>query len=145
VIRIEREHFFAVPVETGFAFITDLVNWPSYWPGFVRIEPDSRWSTPGDEASIVIRLLGREVELHMRLTRFDLNRVVEYDSTQGGAPDAHHERHFSPDGEGFLYRIVVEYEPRVGVRGLYDRTLLRHGVDRAVRHTVASLEAKLSP
>src|SRR6476659_5570273 len=55
VIRVEREHRFAIPVEAGFAFITDPANWPAYWPGFVRIEPGSQWSAPGDEARIVIR------------------------------------------------------------------------------------------
>jgi hypothetical protein len=144
VIRIEREHRFPITVEAGFAFITDPANWPAYWPGFVRIEPGSRWSAPGDETQIVIRLLGREVTLRMKLDRFEENRLVEYESIQSGAPDAHHERHFSPDGEGFLYRIVVEYEPRSGLRGLYDRILLRRGIERALRQTVGNLHARLS-
>jgi hypothetical protein len=82
VIRIEREQRFAIPVEVGFAFITDMANWPRYWPGFVRIEPSSQWSVPGDEARIVVRLLGRKVELRMTLGRFDENRLVEYESSQ---------------------------------------------------------------
>ncbi len=144
VIRIEREHRFALPLEAGFAFITDPVNWPGYWPGFVRLEPGSQWSTPGDEARIVVRLLGRNVELHMTLGRMEENRLVEYESTQSGAPDAHHERHFVPADGGFLYRIVVEYEPRAGLRGLYDRLPLRRGVERAPRQTVENLGAALS-
>jgi hypothetical protein len=144
VIRIEREHRFAVPVEAGFAFITDMANWPLYWPGFVRLEPGSRWSATGDEALIVVRLLGRKVALRMTLGRFDQNRLVEYESTQSGAPDAHHERHFAPAEGGFLYRIVVEYRPRAGLRGLYDALLLRRGVARAIRKTFANLDATLS-
>ena len=144
MIRIEREHHFAIPVEAGFAFITDIANWPAYWPNFVRLEPGSRWSVPGDEARIVVRLLGRDIELQMTLHRFDENRFVEYVSTQSGAPDAHHERHFAPAADGFLYRILVEYEPRGGLQGLYDRVLLRRGVDRALRQTVANLDARLS-
>ena len=144
VIRIEHEHRFAVPVEAGFAFITDVANWPLYWPNFVRLEPGSRWSTAGDEALIVVRLLGRKVELRLTLGRFEQNRLVEYESTQSGAPDAHHERHFAPADGGFLYRIVVEYRPRAGLRGLYDALLLRRGVERALRQTVANLEARLS-
>ena len=144
MIRIEREHHFAIPVEAGFAFITDPANWPRYWPGFVRIDPGSQWSVPGDEARIVVRLLGREVELRMTLARFDENRLVEYESTQSGAPDAHHERHFVAADGGFLYRIVVEYEPRAGLRGIYDRLLLRRGVERALGQTVANLDAALS-
>jgi polyketide cyclase/dehydrase/lipid transport protein len=145
VIRVEREHRFAIPVEAGFAFITDIANWPAYWPNFVRIEPGSRWSSPGDEARIVVRLLGRNIALHMTLRRFEKDRLVEYDSVQAGAPDAHHERHFAPTDGGFVYRIVVEYEPRGGLGGLYDRLLLRRGIERALRQTVANLEARLSP
>ena len=144
MIRIEHEHRFAVPVEAGFAFITDMANWPLYWPGFVRLDPASRWSAAGDEALIVVRLLGRKVELRLMLGRLERNRLVEYESTQSGVPDAHHERHFAPDDGGFLYRIVVEYRPRAGLRGLYDALLLRRGVERALRQTVANLEASLS-
>jgi hypothetical protein len=144
VIRIEDEHRFAVPVEAGFAFITDVANWPLYWPGFVRLEPGSRWSAAGDEALIVVRLLGRKVELRLTLGRFEQNRLVEYESAQSGAPDAHHERHFAPTDGGFLYRIVVEYRPRAGLRGLYDALLLRRGVERALSTTAANLEARLS-
>ena len=143
-IRIEREHHFEMPVEAGFAFITDMANWPRYWPGFIRIESGSQWSAPGDEARIVVRLLGRNVELRMTLRHFEENQLVEYESTQSGMPDARHERHFVPANGGFLYRLVVEYEPRSGLRGLYDRFLLRRGIERALNQTVANVEATLS-
>jgi len=138
-VRIEREQRFQVPVETGFAFITDPANWPRFWPGFVRLEPASRWAVPGDEAGIVVKLLGRDVDLRMTLRRVEENRLVEYDSRQPGLPDARHERHFSPAGDGFDYGLVVEYEPRSGFRGIYDRVLVRRGVDRALRQTLENL------
>ena len=144
MIRIEREHGFEVPVEAGFAYITDTANWPAYWPSFVRLEDASQWRAPGDEARIVVRLLGRNIELHMKLTRFDDNQLVEYESTQRGAPAARHQRHFVPTDDGFLYRIVVEYEPRTGLRGLYDRLLLRRGVERVIGQTISNLEVELS-
>ena len=46
MIRIEREHYFAVPVEAGFAFITDMANWPRYWPGFVSGSSPVRGGAP---------------------------------------------------------------------------------------------------
>ena len=142
-MRIEHEHSFSVAVEDGFALITEPANWARYWPGLVRVEPGSRWSEPGDEARVVTRLLGREVELHMTLRRFETNRLVEYESRQRGLPNARHERHFVPNDGGFRYRLVVEYEPRSGLRGLYDRTLVRRGVERVLRRTTANLEATL--
>jgi hypothetical protein len=43
VERVEAAHRFDVPVERGFAFITDTANWSKYWPGYVRLEQGSRW------------------------------------------------------------------------------------------------------
>jgi len=142
-MRIEREHRFDVPLAAGFEYVTNTANWPSFWPGIVRVEPGSRWAEAGDEARIVIELLRRPVELRMTLRRFEPRRLVEYDSTQAGLPDARHERHFEDDGSGFRYRLVVEYEPRPGLKGLYDRVLVRRGVDGALRRTIAKLEQAL--
>jgi hypothetical protein len=55
----------------------------------------------------------------------------------------HHDRHFAAADGGFLYRIVVEFMPRAGLRGIYDRLLLRRGVGRAFRQTVANLAVTL--
>jgi uncharacterized protein YndB with AHSA1/START domain len=136
-MRIEAERRFPVSVREGFDYITDQRNWPQYWPGLVRIEPGSRWSGPGDVTRIVVRLLGRDVPLEMTLRRFEPPRLVEYTSTQPGMPDARHERHFEDAGGALQYRIAVELEPR----GLYDRTVVRLGIARALRRTIANLDA----
>jgi uncharacterized protein YndB with AHSA1/START domain len=144
MVRIERERVFPVSVERGFSVITDVRNWPLYWPNLVRVEPESRWSTPGDLARLILRLFGRDVELAMTLREFVPNRLVVYDSVQTGLPSAHHERHFQPVEGGFAYRIVVEYTPRAGPRGLLDRSIIRRGIDRAVRDTMLNLERVLA-
>jgi uncharacterized protein YndB with AHSA1/START domain len=138
--RVEATHRFEVPVEDGFAFITTPDNWPRFWPGYVRLEDGSRWGAVGDTALLVTRLFGRERLLTMRVTAFEANRLVTYTSTQPGLPDATHERRFEPVAGGFAYRIVVMYEPRAGVAGLYDRLLLPRGISRAFQRTFAALE-----
>ena len=142
---IEREQVFPTPVERGFSFITDVGKWPSYWPGLVRIEPESHWGTPGDQARVIVRLFGRDVELALTLREFVPFQIVPYDSVQAGLPDAHHERHFRPVDGGFAYRILVEYEPRTLPLGLLDRTVIRRGIARAVRETMLNLERVLAP
>jgi uncharacterized protein YndB with AHSA1/START domain len=141
--RVQAARRFDVPVERGFAFITDTANWPKFWPGFVRLEEGSSWGAAGDTARLVTRLLGRERLLTMSITTFEANRLVTYTSTQPGLPDAWHERHFERDGDGFVYRLVVEYEPRGGIAGLFDRLLLAGGVRRAFRQTFSALEREL--
>jgi Polyketide cyclase / dehydrase and lipid transport len=141
--RIEAEHRFGVALRDGYDYITDQAHWPEYWPGFVRLEPGSRWSEPGDVTRIVVRLLGRAVPLEMTIRRIEPYRLVEYTSVQPGLPAVRHERHFTEAGDGFHYRLVVEYEPRRGLRGPYDRLLVRRAIERAMRRTIANLEATL--
>ena len=143
MITLEQTHRFKTPLAVGFGYITAIANWPEYWPGLVRVEPGSRWAAPGDRAIIVIRLLGREVELALTLSQLEPNRLVTYTSVQQGLPDASHERHFTAAADGFDYRLVVEYEPRPGPRGLFDRLIVRRAVAGAMRQTVENLEREL--
>jgi hypothetical protein len=140
--RIEVQTRFDVSLHEGFDYITNMDNWPQYWPGLVRIEPDSRWREPGDQARLVLRLLGRQVELEMTLRQFVPYRLVEYTSVQRGLPDARHERHFEEAGGGLGYRIVVSYEPRPGWRGVLDRVVVRRAIERAMRQTIANLDRR---
>jgi hypothetical protein len=142
--RVEAAHRFDVSVERGFAFITDTANWPRFWPGYVRLEEGSRWGAAGDKARLVTRMLGRERLLTMTVATSEPNRLVTYTSTQPGLPDASHERHFEPDDGGFTYRLVVEYQPRAGIAGLFDRILLARGIRRAFQRTFLALERELA-
>jgi uncharacterized protein YndB with AHSA1/START domain len=141
--RVEAARRYDVPVDRGFAFITDTANWSKFWPGYVRLEQGSSWGASGDAARLLIRLFGSQRELTMTIRAFEPNRLVTYTSTQPGLPDAYHERHFEPQGHGFVYRLVVEYEPRGGIAGVFDRVLLRRVIRRAFERTFVALEQEL--
>jgi hypothetical protein len=81
----------------------------------------------------------------MTITAFKPNRLVRYRSVQAGLPDAVHERVFSPDGDGFVYRLVVGYDPRPGLAGVFDRTLLPRAIRRAFASTFLALEREMNP
>ncbi len=119
-----------------------MKNWPEYWPDFIRVENSSqaRWSSPSDKATIVIKLLNRERALNMELKEFLKDTRVTYISHQQGLPDVRHERHFKAVPMGCTYRLVVEYEPRTGVTGLFDLLLVKRSVELAVHKTVQNLE-----
>lgn len=117
---------------------------PTGRSGYVRLEEDSSWGASSDTARLLTRLLGRERLLTMTITAFEPNRLVTYMSKQPGLPDASHERHFEPDGAGFVYRLVVDYAPRGGIAGLFDRFLLARGVRRAFQRTFIALEQEFA-
>ena len=141
MVRIEVSHSFPVSVAEAFAYITDMKNWPAYWPDFIRIEnpSEARWSRPTDKTTIVIKLLNRERALKMELMEFQQDARVAYISRQQGLPDVRHERLFKPVPQGCEYRLVVEYEPRGGLAGLFDRWLQKWSVERAMHKTVQNL------
>ena len=143
-MRLELTHRFAIPLRDGFEYIVEPRNWPEYWPGLIRVQPGSRWRAPSDRARVVMRLLGRPVELEMTLCTFDAYRLVEYSSVQHGLPDVRHERGFLATDNGFEYRLAVEFDPRLGLRGALDRRFVRPAVERAMRLTVVNLEALLA-
>ena len=141
-MRLELTQRFPVALQDGFDYIVDPGNWPEYWPELIRVEPGSPWRAPGDRARVVMRPLGRAVELEMTLRVFDPYRLVAYDSIQRGLPDVRHERGFAAAGDGFEYRLAVEFEPRAGLRGAIDRRLVRRAVERTLRRTLANLETQ---
>jgi uncharacterized protein YndB with AHSA1/START domain len=141
-VQLELAQRFPVSASDGFAYITDPANWPAYWPRLQRVVSVERWREPGDRAALVLRLLGRDVELHMTLVRFEPGRLVEYTSTQRGLPEARHLRRFDDAGDELQYRIAVGYTPRRGWRGPFDRVLVRRAIGRSLRETLANLEAR---
>jgi len=143
-VRVDVGTRFAFPLRDGFDYITDLQCWPEYWPGLISLAPESRWSQPGDTARLTLKLLGRPTELEMTLTRIVPYRLVEYTSVQRGLPDANHERHFADDPAGFAYRIVVELQPRGGLRLPLDRLVVPRAVARTARQTLANLERRFA-
>jgi len=141
-IRLELERCLPVPMRDGFDYITDPANWAEYWPRLVRIVAAERWREPGDGAGLVLRMLGREVELQMELVRFEPYRLVEYTSEQRGLPAARHWRHFDEIDDALTYRIAVEYTPRPGWRRAFDQLLVRRAIERSMRETLANLDRR---
>jgi hypothetical protein len=142
MLRVEVSHTFPVSVSDAFAYITDLKNWPEYWPEFIRIEnpSEAKFANPGDKVTVVIRLLNREYDMHIEVQEFEKDARVRYISRHHGQPDAHHERQFRAVGAGCEFRAVIAYEPRRGLAGLFDRVVVKRSVAGAGRKTVQNLD-----
>jgi len=143
--RIETSNTFPVEREVGFQYITEPTNWPKFWPDLVDI-PDldrARWRDPGDSVRLRMRLAGRIADLRMTLDELSPPALVRYHTVQQGMPEAAHERYFEPAAGGFEFRLVVCFTPRAGLAGVFDRTLFRCAVSRALRRTLDNLARQL--
>lgn len=136
--RFELTRDLPVGAREGFDYITDIANWPAYWPRFVEIRDsdDARWREPGDQVSVVVAARRRPTQLNMTLDELVPYERVVYRSSQDGLPDFHHERLFSESGDRLRYTVVVAYEPR----GLFDRFVLPRYVRRSLAETMDNLD-----
>src|SRR4051794_33790662 len=122
-MRLELSYVFDIPVQEAFTYITEMKNWPQYWPGFVRFADPAaaNWSHAGDWVKVVVRLLGRERTIEMELREYERDQLVVYISRQRRLPLIRHERHFTPASPtGCEYRVIIEFEERKGLIGLID-------------------------
>ena len=80
MIRVELAHTFPVSPGDAFAYITDTTNWKEFFPNFVRLDDaaHAKWDTPGDMVTVVIRFLGREVQVNMKLEEYQKDNRVTY-------------------------------------------------------------------
>jgi uncharacterized protein YndB with AHSA1/START domain len=142
MVRVDVTRVLPVPRREGFDYITDVRNWPDYWPSAVELpDPDhTSWSQPGDRATVVVESRGRPVAMSMHLEEFSPPERVSYGSTQDGLVDFHHERIFDEKDGKLEYTLAIEFEPRRGPPGLIDRLFLRPAARRALVETMDNLE-----
>ena len=143
--RVEAAHRYDVPVERGFAFITDTANWSKFWPGYVRLEEGSSWGAPGDTARLMTRLLGRERELTMTITAFEPNRLVTYTSTQPGLPTPSMSATSSPTARDSSTGSSSSTSRAAGIAGSSTGCCSTRGIRRAFREHVRCPGARATP
>lgn len=145
MVCIEVRHIFPVSVEKAFAYITDTKNWPEYWPDFVGMSEQGTipWGNKGARVQVVIKLLNCPTALNIELQSFEENALVKYVSRQQGLPDIRHERHFRQTDAGCEFRLVVAYVPRNGLKGIFDRLLLKRSIINALNKTLLKQESIL--
>jgi hypothetical protein len=143
-MQIELTGQLPVSVDEGFSYVTDIHNWPAYWPGLleVRDAQHTSWAKPGDTARVVVRILGRPVELLMTLDELNPSEssFVYRTEARGILPTARHERRLRSSNSGCEYTLAAEYQPRRGPRGVTDRLIVPRAVRRVFADTLANLE-----
>jgi hypothetical protein len=131
-----------VDAREGFDYITDVGNWPRYWPKLLEIRESEtiRWREPGDTATVVVEARGQPTAMRMTLDEFAPYDRVLYTSTQAGLPLFRHERHFREADGRLRYTLVIAYEPRSGLRGVVDRLFVPRHVRASLVETMDNLE-----
>lgn len=145
MIQVELSQEFQVPAREAFAYITNVANFGTFFPGFVRIgnPGEARWQAVGDKVTIVARVLNVERDLNMTLLDVRPGERVRFSMQQSGLPVIEQERIFSDTPSGSHCRQVASYEPRTGLAGLFDRFVVRRVLARGFARAASALRESM--
>lgn len=127
-----------LPPDEAFAFVSDPLNWPSFFSSLRDSSRDEDWGSVGSRGQMSNVVLGRTIASEIEVTVWNPPHEFRYLSRQPGTPPLDNRRVFEPVPEGTRLSGTTEVIPRPGLPGLVDRARVL-----ALRRIFAAAMAKL--
>lgn len=137
-VVIEYEAVVPLPLDEAFAFVSDPLTWPSYFPAMRESSRSQDWEGVGGRARMTNRLLGRTFISDLEMTVWDPPHEFRYLSRQSGAPPLDNRRLFEEVPAGTRLHGATVITPRPGPLGLLDLVQ-----EQALRRTYAAAMTRL--
>ncbi len=138
LVRFTYGAVIPLPPEQAFAFLTDPLNWPSFFSSVRAASKDAGWEGIGGRAHLTTAFLGRTFTSEMVMALWEPPRELGYVSRQPGAPTLNNHRVLEPVPGGTRLQGTTEMTLRPGLPGVLDRI---H--ERALRRMYTAAMARL--
>jgi hypothetical protein len=110
-----------LPPAAVYAFVSDPLNWPSFFSSLSHTDRDDEWG-PGGRGRMSNVILGRTITSEIEVTVWDPPREFRYQTHQPGTPPLDNRRTFeAAPGGGTRMHGTTDLVPRPGAAGLVDR------------------------
>ncbi|MEV0270666.1 SRPBCC family protein [Hamadaea sp. NPDC050747] len=129
------------PRDEVFEYLADPRNWPLLQPEIEAVDDLDGWDKPGGRC--VLRLRGGRTQRH-ELLDFDQPRLLREVARSDGLPEIEHERVFADLADGTWLQNYARYDPRPGIAGLFDRTVLAWVLRRRYQRLWAAAAQRLT-
>lgn len=110
-----------LPPDEAFAFVSDPLNWPSFFASLRDTSRDEEWGRVGSRGQMTNVVLGRTITSQIEVTAWDPPREFRYSSRQPDSPPLDNRRLLEPVAGGTRLSGTTEVTPRRGLSGLVDR------------------------
>jgi len=140
--RVEQTRTYPGQVQqTAWNYMMDLHHLPEWYASLTEvIDPDARWSEPGDRFRFVYRLLGRRLEGEAILEEVQAPLILRYTAKTHWVPDVHFQWRHTVLGDGFSTTVVMETDEPTSFFGkAVDRTLIPRVLERDLSRTLDNL------
>ncbi len=119
-IRISYGAVVPLPPDAAFAFVSDPLNWPSFFSSLRDSSRSEHWGAGGrGQMSNVV--LGRTITSEIEVMVWNPPHEFRYLSRQPGTPPLDNRRLFEPAQDGTRLSGTTEVTPRAGLPGMLDR------------------------
>jgi hypothetical protein len=119
-MRVTVSQRFASSLRRGCDYSTDLQRQPERWPGLIDLAFSLAPVGAGRHGTS--DAWGAQTAGEVQLRRIDPYRLIEYTSVERGLPAARRERRLAKARAGNDDTIVVDFQPRDGLRPPVDRS-----------------------
>jgi hypothetical protein len=113
-----------LPPDEAFTFVSDPLNWPSFFSSLRDSSRGEDWGRVGGAGRMSNVVLGRTITSEIEVTVWDPPHEFRYLSRQQGTPPLDNRRVFEATPQGTRLRGTTDVTPRPGVPGLVDRLRL---------------------
>jgi hypothetical protein len=137
-MRLSYGAVIPLPPEEAFAFVSDPLNWPSFFSSLRDSSRDADWGGVGSRGQMSNVVLGRTITSEIEVTAWNPPHEFRYVSRQPGTPPLDNRRVLEPVPDGTRLTGTTEVTPRPGLAGLVDRARML-----AVRRIYAKAMARL--
>ncbi len=137
-IQFSYEAVLALAPDEAYAFVSDPLNWPSFFESLRDTDRDDDWGRVGSRGRMSNVVLGRSITSEIEVTVWNPPHEFRYLSRQPGTPALDNRRLFEAVSAGTRLRGTTTLTPRPGLPGLLDRARVI-----AVRRIFAAAMARL--
>ncbi len=119
-IHLAYEAVVPLPPDEAYAFVSDPLNWPSFFSSLRDSSRSEDWGI-GGRGQMSNTVLGRTITSQIEVTVWNPPHEFRYLSRQPGTPPLDNRRIFEPAAAGTRLRGTTVVIPRPGLPGVLDR------------------------
>ena len=140
--RVEQTRTYpGLDQRAAWEYLMDLHHLPEWYASLSEvIDPDARWSEPGDRFRFFYGLLGRRMEVECVLDEVQAPLMLRYTAKTRWLPDVHFRWQHTVLADGFATTVLMETDEPTSVFGkAVDRMLVPRLLERDLSRSLDNL------
>ena len=143
--KVELTRHYSTARGDLFAYITEPDEWARWYNNCIAVRRSDAWTTPGDEADLTFRLVGRDIDVSMELREYVPGEHTRVRVRAEGLPDVVQTWDLENADGGTSMSVVLETEESTSFFGkVIDRFLMPKTIERDLARSLDNLHDQVA-